>query len=320
MHAHNICYMEVVCCSASLGWACVMAGLHNHLLAHTDLKDKVVSFNSGDRAASDADRWQAWLLHDSPRVLADTFCAVLAAMLLDGTWFTAYHPMRILVERYALRPQRAGVDLPGLHTAAANTLAEPVPWASLDQSMAERLWQDAVDRNIVASLSNVAPGSVAELDDLHVVRLPGTGHPDRPLLSLCTGSCPQTAQLRAVLYQRLGTAHCHVSCPPAPLAPPEPDLQLQTRHCSFCNVTMKSLREWHQHCNGHRHRTKASLLQWQEPKKRAPEPTQGKSQADLHLERPDVPGSDQEAGGSCSAATSTLRADVPEFVPDFLRH
>jgi len=272
-----------------------MAGLHSHLLAHEDLKDELAKLRAGtdlgDTDASNMDRWQEWLCRDAPRVLADTFCACLAAMLLDGTWRGAYWQMRALVGRYVLGPQLAAMEL---LEGSPYVWAEPIPWADLDPAVAERLWQDAAERGVVARLAGGVPAG--ELDDLHIAKLMGSDCWDDPW---CTGSCPQTALLRAMLLWRKGAP----SCPPKPVTqkPPDSDqLGLERLYCALCSVQCNSPWQLRDHRNGQKHRKRALLA-------RAPGDAIGSTPP-----APEV-GELQEPAETLGG--SKLRANASEFVP-----
>jgi len=314
--------MEVVCCSASLGWACVMAGLHSHLLVHDDLKDKLTVWYSGDTGASDADKWLEWLHRDSPRALADAFCACLAAVLLDASWNVAYQFMLDLVELYVLGPQLAGVELLKARPIAQ---AEPIPWAWLDETEAQHLWEDAVDRRVVANINHVAAHREANLDDLYIARSVGAGTANKPT----TGSCPQTAELRALLCHKFTAtlSPAPVTHLPAPTdLPPSP--QNSPGYCALCHLICNSPEQWVEHRNGQKHRKRAAQHRRSDELAPAPAPapaeephapgTEGSvveprapGTAEGHAEEPRTPGT----GGSADMTTSTLSASAPEFVP-----
>jgi hypothetical protein len=244
--------MQVACCSASLGWACVATGLHHHLFVQKDLRNNLASLNLGDADAADAGRWLEWLRRDSPRVLADTFCACLSAMLLDGTWANVYWKMRVLVEKFVLGVPLAGVEL--LKTSAGIQV-EPVPWAQLDRSTAERVWQDAAARGVVANLEPSAFGAASEPDDLYVVGRTGTiASGELPY----TGSCPQTAELRAILCPESSASSFPEGVQEVQVVPRDQPPPCHY-YCTLCNVTCNSEEQWLDHRNGQRHRRRIQV-------------------------------------------------------------
>jgi len=299
--------MEAACCSASLGWACAAIGLHRHVFAQQDLLDNLASFTAGDSDAIDAGGWLEWLHRDSPRVLADTFCASLAAILLDATWANGYWKMRVLVERFVLGAPLAGVEL--LKTRAAVQTVR-VPWAWLDRPIAERVWQDAVSRGVVAKLERAAFDIASEPDDLYVVRVAGT---DSSGTLPCSGSCPQTAELRATLCPEWCTISFSEPIQESLLVPAD-EPHPEQYYCKLCNVACNSKEQWLDHRNGQKHRKRSQLAvnEGGGAMDHLASGTSGRSEDGALHEPNEV----LQPGRNLHVITSTLNASALEFVPD----
>lgn len=71
--------------------------------------------------------WSNFVARGAPRCLADTFCAVLAAVLLDASWAVAHRIMRKLIEQHLLQdlPQPAP---PTPEPAHRVHLLQDLPW------------------------------------------------------------------------------------------------------------------------------------------------------------------------------------------------
>ena len=98
--------LDVATCSASLARACVRLQLHHQLLHHSPGLAQVLSRIPLQREENSAGpSWEQFVGSDAgPSCLGETFCAALAAILLDATWEPAHKILSELVDRTVLIP------------------------------------------------------------------------------------------------------------------------------------------------------------------------------------------------------------------------
>jgi len=249
-------------CNASLSRACVQMKLHNYLLYSNDNLDKIlasIEHLNINTTCSDLEKLNSnvilFFCHDAPKCLADTFCAVIAAIIIDGTWINSYKKVKEIINQYLIEPM-IGTNAPSpvsiLHNHVDINIRTILPqfntsYLLFNDSKYQDLIKDYIERCIIDQNYNPEINNdlcLYSLDNIHMV-----------------GSCYDTARIRAALSIMKKIDLINVSN----IITSKNEIEQSNTSgykikCNICNIICNSVYQWQDHRNGTKHR-KQSIAQ-----------------------------------------------------------